>query len=58
MGAAREERRGVTALFADLVGSTELVRQLDPEDVRLVVGEASWGIAGFGVRVGLARARC
>ncbi|MFU8871528.1 adenylate/guanylate cyclase domain-containing protein [Micromonospora sp. SL4-19] len=29
-----EERRTVTVLFADLVGSTGLVEQLDPEDVR------------------------
>ena len=35
----REERKVVTALFADLVGSTSLAEQLDPEDVRLVVGE-------------------
>jgi ABC-type transport system substrate-binding protein/class 3 adenylate cyclase len=36
----REERRVVTALFADLVGSTPLAERLDPEEVRLVVGEA------------------
>ena len=36
----REERRVVTALFADLVGSTALGERLDPEDVRLIVGEA------------------
>ncbi len=30
----------MTALFADLVGSTPLAEQLDPEDVRLIVGEA------------------
>ncbi|MGR6320418.1 adenylate/guanylate cyclase domain-containing protein [Micromonospora soli] len=29
-----EERRTVTVLFADIVGSTELVERLDPEDVR------------------------
>ncbi|MEU8212893.1 adenylate/guanylate cyclase domain-containing protein [Micromonospora sp. NPDC049044] len=29
-----EERRTVTVLFADIVGSTALVNQLDPEDVR------------------------
>src|SRR5438093_8591060 len=36
----REERKVVTALFADLVGSTALGERLDPEEVRLVVGEA------------------
>jgi ABC-type oligopeptide transport system substrate-binding subunit/class 3 adenylate cyclase len=36
----REERKVVTALFADLVGSTALGERLDPEDVKLVVGEA------------------
>ena len=36
----REERKVVTALFADLVGSTALGERLDPEEVKLVVGEA------------------
>ena len=36
----REERRVVTALFADLVGSTPLAEGLEPEDVKAVVGEA------------------
>jgi DNA-binding SARP family transcriptional activator len=36
----REERKVVTALFADLVGSTALGEQLDPEEYRLVVDEA------------------
>ncbi len=36
----REERKVVTALFADLVGSTALAEQLDPEEVKLIVGEA------------------
>jgi ABC-type transport system substrate-binding protein/class 3 adenylate cyclase len=35
-----EERRVVTALFADLVGSTTLGERLDPEELKLVVGEA------------------
>ncbi len=30
----REERRVVTIVFADLVGSTELADQMDPEDLR------------------------
>jgi ABC-type oligopeptide transport system substrate-binding subunit/class 3 adenylate cyclase len=36
----REERKLVTALFADLVGSTALGERLDPEEAKLVVGEA------------------
>src|SRR5919201_4806739 len=36
----REERRVITALFADLVGSTPLGEQLDAEEMKLVVGEA------------------
>lgn len=36
----REERKVVTALFADLVGSTTLAERLDPEDVREIVGGA------------------
>jgi ABC-type oligopeptide transport system substrate-binding subunit/class 3 adenylate cyclase len=36
----REERKVVTAVFADLVGSTTLAERLDPEEVRLLVGEA------------------
>lgn len=38
--AMREERRPVTALFADLVGSTALAEQLDDAEVKLVVGDA------------------
>src|SRR4029453_16739334 len=36
----REERRVVTVLFADLVGSTALGERLDPEELKLVVGDA------------------
>src|SRR4051794_4726203 len=36
----REERKVVTVLFADLVGSTSLGERLDPEEVKLVIGEA------------------
>lgn len=35
-----ESRRPVTALLADVVGSTELGEKLDPEDLKLVIGEA------------------
>lgn len=38
--AIREERRPLTALFADLVGSTALGEQLDDAEVKLIVGEA------------------
>ena len=44
--AVREERRVITALFADLVGSTALAERLDPEEVRLVVGDAVARIVG------------
>jgi class 3 adenylate cyclase/tetratricopeptide (TPR) repeat protein len=36
-GEAREERKVVTALFADLVGFTGKAEQLDPEDVRAML---------------------
>ncbi|HXF37748.1 MAG TPA: ABC transporter substrate-binding protein [Actinomycetota bacterium] len=36
----REERKTVTAVFADLVGSTALAERLEPEEVKLIVGEA------------------
>lgn len=38
-GVMREERKVVTALFADLAGSTELTERLDPEDARELLGE-------------------
>jgi ABC-type oligopeptide transport system substrate-binding subunit/class 3 adenylate cyclase len=36
----REERRVVTAMFADLVGSTALAERLDPEDAKVIVNDA------------------
>jgi ABC-type oligopeptide transport system substrate-binding subunit/class 3 adenylate cyclase len=42
----REERKVLTALFADVVGSTALGERLDAEDVKLVVGEAVARIVG------------
>jgi ABC-type oligopeptide transport system substrate-binding subunit/class 3 adenylate cyclase len=44
--ALREERKVLTALFVDVVGSTVLGERLDPEDVKLVVGEAVTRIVG------------
>src|SRR6516225_4926274 len=35
---ARAERRQLTVMFCDLVGSTELSVRLDPEDLREVIG--------------------
>src|SRR5260370_41576577 len=40
MAETREERRVVTALFADVVESSTLADRLGPEDARLIVGEA------------------
>src|SRR3954470_3762961 len=42
----REERKVLTVLFADIVGSTALGELLDPEDVKLVVGDAVGRIVG------------
>ncbi|HEV2218613.1 MAG TPA: ABC transporter substrate-binding protein [Candidatus Dormibacteraeota bacterium] len=36
----REERRLVTVLYADVVGSTTLAERLGAEDARLIIGEA------------------
>ena len=36
--ADRAERRQLTVMFCDLVGSTELSSRLDPEDLREVIG--------------------
>jgi class 3 adenylate cyclase len=35
---AEAERRQLTVMFCDLVGSTALSRRLDPEDLREVIG--------------------
>jgi len=34
------ERKTVTALFADIKGSTELMRDLDPEEARAIIDPA------------------
>ena len=36
-GAASAERRQVTVMFSDLVGSTALSTRMDPEDLRQVI---------------------
>jgi class 3 adenylate cyclase/predicted ATPase len=53
-GPSRAERRQLTVMFCDLVGSTALSAQLDPEDLREVIGayhncvaEAVGGFDGF-----------
>jgi class 3 adenylate cyclase/predicted ATPase len=38
--AAEGERKTVTALFADIKGSTELMRDLDPEEARAIIDPA------------------
>ena len=39
---AEAERRQLTVMFCDLVGSTALSRQLDPEDLRDVMRRYQW----------------
>ncbi len=39
-GATNGERKTITALFADLKGSTALIEGLDPEDARAVIDPA------------------
>jgi len=39
-GATEGERKTITALFADLKGSTALIEGLDPEDVRAIIDPA------------------
>jgi class 3 adenylate cyclase len=39
-GATDGERKTVTALFADIKGSTELMRDLDPEEARAIIDPA------------------
>ena len=43
---AREERRVITAVFADLVGSTALGERLDPEELKVIVGDAIARVIG------------
>lgn len=39
------ERRHLTVMFCDIVGSTELAKRLDPEDLRQVVGDYQQAVA-------------
>jgi hypothetical protein len=40
----RAERRQVTVMFSDLVGSTALSARMDPEDLREVISGSLWGL--------------
>ena len=44
---ANAERRQLTVMFCDLVGSTELSSRLDPEDLREVIAAYHRAVAGF-----------
>jgi len=46
------ERRQLTVLFCDLVGSTELSHLLDPEDMRAVIGRYEDAVAAAVTRYG------
>jgi class 3 adenylate cyclase/tetratricopeptide (TPR) repeat protein len=46
------ERRQLTVMFCDLVGSTALSARLDPEDLRAVIGAYHRCVAGFIERAG------
>src|SRR6516162_826197 len=43
---AEAERRQLTVMFCDLVGSTELAARLDPEDLRDIIGAYHRAVAG------------
>ena len=49
---AEAERRQLTVMFCDLVGSTELSASLDPEDLREVIGAYHRGVAETVGRLG------
>ena len=51
-GRSREERRRLTVLFSDLVGSTEIAASLDPEDWRGVAARYQSAAAGAVARFG------
>jgi len=47
---AEAERRQLTVMFCDLVGSTELAARLDPEDLRDIIGAYHHAVAGVVAR--------
>lgn len=49
---AAAERRHLTVLFTDLVGSTELTNRLDPEDMRALLQRYQDAVAGAASRYG------
>ena len=49
---AEAERRQLTVMFCDLVGSTELSRRLDPEDLRNVLRRYQDAVSGAVTRYG------
>jgi class 3 adenylate cyclase len=48
--ASTVERRQLTVMFCDLVGSTALSARFDPEDLRDLIGAYHHGVAGEAVR--------
>ena len=50
---AEAERRQLTVVFCDLVGSTDLSTRLDPEDLREVLIALYVGFAGRSIISGL-----
>ena len=46
------ERRQVTVMFSDLVGSTALFAQMDPEDLREIISAYQSCVAGTVKRAG------
>jgi len=48
----RAERRQLTVLFSDLVGSTALSTELDPEDLRLIIRRYQDAVSGAITRYG------
>ena len=54
--AVKAERRNLTVVFCDMVGSTELSRRLDPEDLRDIMRafqrSCETAIFGFDGRIG------
>jgi class 3 adenylate cyclase len=49
---ATAERRHLTVMFVDLVGSTALGTRLDPEDMRAVIGSFHGSVTGLVARFG------